>query len=86
VLSELPDLWKQHLSRWSQLNRNKRQQVEDAPAPDREDEYLLYQTLAGLWSPELPTEQLIELMDQSQRCLRNRRQRVHRAVAQQSGA
>ncbi|HEY5758326.1 MAG TPA: malto-oligosyltrehalose synthase [Steroidobacter sp.] len=60
VLSELPDLWKQHLSRWSQLNRNKRRQVDDAPAPDREDEYLLYQTLAGLWSPELSTEQLIE--------------------------
>ncbi|WP_116809476.1 malto-oligosyltrehalose synthase [Steroidobacter cummioxidans] len=60
VLSELPDLWKQHLSRWSQLNRNKRRQVEDGPAPDREDEYLLYQTLAGLWSPELPTERLIE--------------------------
>jgi (1->4)-alpha-D-glucan 1-alpha-D-glucosylmutase len=53
-------LWKQHLSRWSQLNRNKRRQVDDAPAPDREDEYLLYQTLAGLWSPELPTESLIE--------------------------
>ncbi|GFE81473.1 maltooligosyl trehalose synthase [Steroidobacter agaridevorans] len=60
VLSELPDLWKQHLSRWSQLNRNKRRQVDDAPAPDREDEYLLYQTLAGLWSAELPTGQLIE--------------------------
>ncbi|MDY6944108.1 MAG: malto-oligosyltrehalose synthase [Pseudomonadota bacterium] len=60
VLSELPDLWKQHLSRWSQLNRNKRRQVDDAPAPDREDEYLLYQTLAGLWAPELATEQLIE--------------------------
>jgi (1->4)-alpha-D-glucan 1-alpha-D-glucosylmutase len=60
VLSELPDLWKQHLSRWSQLNRIKRRQVEERPAPDREDEYLLYQTLAGLWSPELPTEQLIE--------------------------
>ncbi|MBM0107426.1 malto-oligosyltrehalose synthase [Steroidobacter sp. S1-65] len=60
VLSELPELWKQHLSRWSQLNRNKRRQVEDAAAPNREDEYLLYQTLAGLWSPELATEQLIE--------------------------
>ncbi|MBL8267749.1 malto-oligosyltrehalose synthase [Steroidobacter sp.] len=60
VLSELPDLWKQHLSRWSQLNRNKRRQVDDAPAPSREDEYLLYQTLAGLWSPELTTERLIE--------------------------
>lgn len=60
VLSELPDLWKQHLSRWSQLNRNKRRQVDDAPAPSREDEYLLYQTLAGVWSPELATDRLIE--------------------------
>lgn len=60
VLSELPDLWKQHLSRWSQLNRNKRRQVDDAPAPDHEDEYLLYQTLAGLWSAELATDSLIE--------------------------
>ena len=60
VLSELPELWKQHLSRWSQLNRNKRRQVDDAPAPNREDEYLLYQTLAGVWSQEIATEQLIE--------------------------
>lgn len=60
VLSELPDLWKQHLSRWSQLNRNKRRQVDDTPAPDREDEYLLYQTLAGLWAPQLATDSLIE--------------------------
>lgn len=60
VLSELPELWRQHLSRWSQLNRNKRRQVDDAPAPSREDEYLLYQTLAGLWSPALETGELIE--------------------------
>lgn len=60
VLSELPDLWKRHLSRWSQLNRGKRRQVNDAPAPDREDEYLLYQTLAGLWSPELDKDSVIQ--------------------------
>lgn len=60
VLSELPELWKTHLSRWSQLNRGKRRQVDDAPAPDHEDEYLLYQTLAGLWSPELDTEKTIQ--------------------------
>lgn len=60
VLSELPDLWKRHLSRWSQLNRGKRRQVDDLPAPDREDEYLLYQTLAGLWSAELDTETTIQ--------------------------
>ncbi len=51
VLSELPDLWKLHLARWTRLNRSKRRQVGDDPAPDREDEYLLYQTLIGVWSP-----------------------------------
>jgi (1->4)-alpha-D-glucan 1-alpha-D-glucosylmutase len=60
VLSELPEVWKRHLSRWSQLNRSKRRNVDDAPAPDREDEYLLYQTLAGLWSPELDTDTTIQ--------------------------
>jgi (1->4)-alpha-D-glucan 1-alpha-D-glucosylmutase len=60
VLSELPELWQRHLSRWSQLNRGKRRHVDDGAAPDREDEYLLYQTLAGLWSPELDTETTIQ--------------------------
>ena len=60
VLSELPELWQRHLTRWSQLNRSKRRQVDTGPAPDREDEYLLYQTLAGMWSPELPTDTTIQ--------------------------
>ncbi len=51
VLSELPDLWKLHLARWTRLNRSKRRQLGDDPAPDRQDEYLLYQTLIGVWSP-----------------------------------
>jgi len=49
VLSEIPDAWKQHLARWSRLNRSKRRQLDSGPAPDREDEYLLYQTLLGVW-------------------------------------
>lgn len=60
VLSELPELWKRHLTRWSRLNRGKRWQVEDSPAPDREDEYLLYQTLVGVWSTEPDPQQLLE--------------------------
>jgi (1->4)-alpha-D-glucan 1-alpha-D-glucosylmutase len=51
VLSELPDLWKLHVARWNRVNRSKRRQIGDDPAPDREDEYLLYQTLIGVWSP-----------------------------------
>jgi (1->4)-alpha-D-glucan 1-alpha-D-glucosylmutase len=60
VLSELPDLWKLHLSRWTRLNRAKRRQVEGSPAPDREDEYLFYQTLTGVWSADEDASSLVE--------------------------
>jgi (1->4)-alpha-D-glucan 1-alpha-D-glucosylmutase len=60
VLSELPDLWKLHLSRWSRLNRGKRRQGEAGPAPDREDEYLFYQTLAGVWDADGDASTLVE--------------------------
>ncbi len=57
VLSEIPDEWKTCLGRWGRLNRKKKLLVDDQPAPDRNDEYLLYQTLLGAWP--------IEPMDQT---------------------
>jgi (1->4)-alpha-D-glucan 1-alpha-D-glucosylmutase len=45
-------LWKRHLARWTRVNRAKRRHVGEDPVPDRQDEYLLYQTLIGVWSPE----------------------------------
>jgi len=66
VLSEMPDLWKRHLGRWARLNRSKRRLLDDGPAPSRNDEYLLYQTLLGIWSPvedtQLLTRRLQEYM------------------------
>lgn len=61
VLSEIPDLWKRHLARWTRLNRSKRRQLGEDPVPDRQDEYLLYQTLIGIWAPQEETA-LIERM------------------------
>lgn len=52
VLSELPETWRRHLTRWTRLNRSKRLQLEDGWAPARNDEYLIYQTLIGTWSGE----------------------------------
>jgi len=52
VLSELPGAWKAALAQWSRLNRRRRTVVEGQPAPDRNEEYLLYQTLVGTWPPE----------------------------------
>jgi (1->4)-alpha-D-glucan 1-alpha-D-glucosylmutase len=59
VLSELARDWQAALARWGRLNSSKKAVVEDQPAPDRNDEYLLYQTLLGAWPPQpLDTEGL----------------------------
>lgn len=52
VLSEIPDEWKTCLGRWGKFNRKKKLLVDDRLIPDRNDEYLLYQTLLGAWPLE----------------------------------
>ena len=49
VLSEMPRPWEAALQRWAEMNAGKKTPVEGAPAPDRNEEYLLYQTLLGVW-------------------------------------
>ncbi len=57
VLSEIPAEWKTALDRWSRMNLSHKTEVDGEPAPDRNDEYLLYQTLLGTWPVEpLPPE------------------------------
>jgi (1->4)-alpha-D-glucan 1-alpha-D-glucosylmutase len=53
VLSEIPDEWIRHVQTWSRLLRARRGDVERTGPPDRNDEYLLYQLLAGTWPVEL---------------------------------
>lgn len=55
VLSENPAEWQRRLGRWSRLNARKKRDVDGEPAPSRNDEYLLYQTLVGTWPLERPT-------------------------------
>jgi len=52
VLSEIPSFWRRKVSRWRDWNRNKKTNAEEAAAPSRNDEYLLYQTLVGSWPCE----------------------------------
>lgn len=56
VISEWPDEWRTRLNRWARINRTKKCTVDDAPAPSRNDEYLLYQTLIGSWPMALQTQ------------------------------
>ncbi len=49
VLSEIPHLWRKAVNRWARLNRRHHREVAGQPAPSRNDEYLFYQTLVGVW-------------------------------------
>jgi len=61
ILSEIPDEWSWQLSKWELLNAANRSVIDEEPAPDRNDEYLFYQTLIGIWpNVEELREQLIE--------------------------
>ena len=49
VLSEIPHLWRKAVNRWARLNRRHLREVNGQPAPSRNDEYLFYQSLTGIW-------------------------------------
>ncbi len=66
VLSEMPDEWREAVSRWSRLNARHKTVVGDQSSPDANDEYLLYQTLVAAWPSE----------DQSLSALENFRERI----------
>jgi (1->4)-alpha-D-glucan 1-alpha-D-glucosylmutase len=51
VLSEIPEEWGRYVSVWARINASNRSPVEGQPAPDRNDEYLFYQSLLGIWPP-----------------------------------
>jgi (1->4)-alpha-D-glucan 1-alpha-D-glucosylmutase len=52
VLSESPDEWHANVARWNRLNEPYRTSIDDQLVPDRNEEYLFYQTLVGAWPLE----------------------------------
>ena len=53
VLSDLPEEWARQVTTWSRLLRARQGDLDGNAAPDRNDEYLLYQLLVGSWPVEL---------------------------------
>jgi (1->4)-alpha-D-glucan 1-alpha-D-glucosylmutase len=51
VLSEIPEIWQRAVSVWMRANGRHRTKLAGGWAPDRNDEYLFYQTLIGVWPP-----------------------------------
>lgn len=56
VLSEIPGEWRAHVMRWAKVTKKHKVEVEGQLVPDRNDEYLLYQTLVGLWPLTSPDD------------------------------
>lgn len=54
VLSELPAAWAEKVRTWSRMNRKWKTLIEGSDAPDRNEEYLFYQTLIGAWPEGTP--------------------------------
>ena len=52
VLSEMPAAWKTAQARWRTVNRRFKTEINGRPAPDANEEYLIYQTLLGAWPLE----------------------------------
>jgi (1->4)-alpha-D-glucan 1-alpha-D-glucosylmutase len=49
AISEVPQLWRSSLQRWRVINRRWKREIDEAMAPDGNEEYLFYQTLLGTW-------------------------------------
>jgi len=48
-LSEIPTEWGERSRYWARMNKKKKTVIDGIEAPDRNEEYLLYQTLIGAW-------------------------------------
>ena len=55
VLSEIPTEWETAIIHWNQINQVHKTKDDEDLLPDKNDEYLLYQTLVGSW-PLYPME------------------------------
>lgn len=52
ALTEMPDVWAQAVDRWRSMNSGALSDVDNAPAPEPNVEWMLYQALAGVWPVE----------------------------------
>jgi len=57
VLSELPQAWNEAVQRWAGWAERYVTETEAGPAPSRNDIWLLFQTLVGLWPAQEPHAQ-----------------------------
>lgn len=74
VLSECAPEWRRSVARWRRLNQRHRATVKGRLAPDTNTEYLLYQTLIGIWPSPRQGRRVDDLPDRA--WLENARERL----------
>jgi (1->4)-alpha-D-glucan 1-alpha-D-glucosylmutase len=62
VLSELPDPWLAQAERWAEMAQRSLAQTDAGPAPSRNDLWLLFQTLAGVWPAQALSPDAIDAL------------------------
>jgi (1->4)-alpha-D-glucan 1-alpha-D-glucosylmutase len=62
VLSELPQAWLERAERWLEMAERYIGQTDAGPAPSRNDLWLLFQTLAGVWPAQQPEPEAIDAL------------------------
>jgi len=68
VLTEIPGEWQKAVSRWTRFNKKFHRDVDGAPAPTRNDEWMFYQSLLGAWPLVPPGErEMAVLVERLQR-------------------
>lgn len=59
-LSEIPEIWQKKTTKWSKINKSKKTRTDNFLIPQKNDEYLFYQILIGIWNDERPAREEIK--------------------------
>lgn len=65
TLTEAPDIWREGVARWRQMNQTHVKFLNDGTAPKAADTWMLYQALAGVWpaSGQIPDATGLEALE-----------------------
>jgi (1->4)-alpha-D-glucan 1-alpha-D-glucosylmutase len=74
VLSEIPEEWRAAIRRWHKLNAHARTKLAGSFAPDKNEEYLFYQSLVGIWTEGATT------LEEQRRLLGRVESYMHKAI------
>lgn len=60
VLSEIPDKWHTMITQWAAINTDAKTDIAGEAAPSQNDEYLIYQTLLGVYQHNIDEDETIK--------------------------